>query len=316
VFNNDMKEIMKNYSFVVFAILIISTPGLPQDLANIPGMFLDIGYGARPMGMGGAFTATSNDVNAMMWNPAGLAALHGQYATFFYTRQFNLIPYTLAAYANDIDSKNMTHSEAIIVSGDDALRETILLIAGAYKLDDYLPNLQIGATLKYKNANFGDNPDGGQGRVRGDALGLGLDLGAIYPIQEKLCVGIVLKNLFDTVSWNTSAMGNYTQDSPMRMVLGMAILPDPNFTIGIDVEKSLHSDTMDRLSIGVERRFFNLVSLRSGAFQDLTAGAGMNYNFGIGFQHLAFNNMTFFVDAAYVIQEIENSLRFSLTMGF
>jgi hypothetical protein len=30
-------------------------------------------YGARPMGMGGAFTAIADDVNAAYWNPAGLA---------------------------------------------------------------------------------------------------------------------------------------------------------------------------------------------------------------------------------------------------
>ena len=30
-------------------------------------------YGARPMGMGGAFTAVADDANAPYWNPAGLA---------------------------------------------------------------------------------------------------------------------------------------------------------------------------------------------------------------------------------------------------
>ncbi|MBI5700260.1 hypothetical protein HZC34_00220 [Candidatus Saganbacteria bacterium] len=32
-----------------------------------------IGYGARPMGMGGAYTALANDANAAYWNPAGFA---------------------------------------------------------------------------------------------------------------------------------------------------------------------------------------------------------------------------------------------------
>ncbi len=31
------------------------------------------GYGARPMGMGGAFTAIADDINATYWNPAGFA---------------------------------------------------------------------------------------------------------------------------------------------------------------------------------------------------------------------------------------------------
>ena len=37
--------------------------------------FLNIGVGARALGMGGAYTALADDVNTAGWNPAGLAAL-------------------------------------------------------------------------------------------------------------------------------------------------------------------------------------------------------------------------------------------------
>lgn len=39
--------------------------------------FLEVETGARPMGMGGAFTAVADDVTALHWNPAGLAGLDG-----------------------------------------------------------------------------------------------------------------------------------------------------------------------------------------------------------------------------------------------
>jgi opacity protein-like surface antigen len=35
--------------------------------------FMKIGIGARPVGMGGAYTAVADDANALFWNPAGLA---------------------------------------------------------------------------------------------------------------------------------------------------------------------------------------------------------------------------------------------------
>jgi tetratricopeptide (TPR) repeat protein len=35
--------------------------------------FLKLGAGARPAGMGGAFAASADDINALYWNPAGLA---------------------------------------------------------------------------------------------------------------------------------------------------------------------------------------------------------------------------------------------------
>ena len=40
--------------------------------------FLKIGAGARPTGMGGAFTGVADDVNAIYWNAAGLSAIKGK----------------------------------------------------------------------------------------------------------------------------------------------------------------------------------------------------------------------------------------------
>ena len=37
--------------------------------------FLDIGVGARGIGMGGAYTALADDSSAVYWNPAGLARM-------------------------------------------------------------------------------------------------------------------------------------------------------------------------------------------------------------------------------------------------
>jgi len=304
----------KTHLLLMLALLPLAVSA--QDLANIPGMFIDIGFGARPMGMGGAFTALANDANAVLLNPAGLGSLQAQYASFFYCKQFALIPYTLTVYAKGFTDKNWAHSEALIVSGDDALRETTLLFGAGYKLASIIPGLQLGATLKYKNATFGNNKEGGAGQVRGSAVGFGMDLGAIYPVQEKVAIGLVLKDVFDFISWNSTASGIYTEGSPMRMIGGVAFTPRNDFIITLDLDKSLHRDTQDRLHIGSEKRFFNLFSLRAGAFQSMLAAAAMNYNAGFGCQYTAFNNMTFYLDLAYVMQEIENSVRVSCTVGF
>lgn len=299
--------------FIILGIIFQFNTGTGQDLANIPAMFLDIGYGARPMGMGGAFTALANDANAALWNPAGLATLPGPSLSFFYTRQLNLIPYMFAAYAIKPEEKRFAHSEIVIVSGDDALRETSLLVAAAY---DLTPKLHVGGTLSYRNANFGDNSNGGPGRITGSAIGLGLDLGVLFRVQKQVNIGMAVKNFLNVVAWNSTASGSYNQGSPLRLVGGLAFMPSPALAIALDWEKSLHSDTSDRFHFGLERQFYQIVSLRAGVFQSLAVLSDINYSLGIGFQYQSESLLQFQLDLAYLLQDLQNSLKISLSLGF
>ena len=47
--------------------------------------FLNTCLGARPSGMGNAFSAIADDVNTVLWNPAGLVLLEEKEASFTYT---------------------------------------------------------------------------------------------------------------------------------------------------------------------------------------------------------------------------------------
>src|SRR5262249_34097773 len=53
--------------------------------AGLPGEFLNGVMGARPMAMGGAFTAVADDVNAIFWNPAGISLYRSNQVTFEYS---------------------------------------------------------------------------------------------------------------------------------------------------------------------------------------------------------------------------------------
>jgi hypothetical protein len=50
--------------------------------------FLDTGWGVRPAGMGGAFTAVANDSNAPLYNPGGIAQVRNKEVTFMSSRLF------------------------------------------------------------------------------------------------------------------------------------------------------------------------------------------------------------------------------------
>ena len=51
--------------------------------------FDDMGIGARPLGMGGAFVAVADAANAAMYNPAGLGYMTAAEAGFTHVRMFS-----------------------------------------------------------------------------------------------------------------------------------------------------------------------------------------------------------------------------------
>lgn len=81
------------FAFITIAISIIAFPA--------QAYFKDMGVGARPMGMGGAYTAVADDGNATMWNSAGLAQVKKQEITLAYTALYAGLEPSLYNSEND-----------------------------------------------------------------------------------------------------------------------------------------------------------------------------------------------------------------------
>ena len=70
---------------VFFIFTIINTLAYGQNnIATTSAAFLEIGAGARSIGMGSAFTAVADDPSTLYWNPAGIVNVtKPEFQTFY-----------------------------------------------------------------------------------------------------------------------------------------------------------------------------------------------------------------------------------------
>jgi long-subunit fatty acid transport protein len=85
---------------IILVILLIPIAMYTQSLRNYSNEFLNIGVDASAFGMGKAVTSTTNDVNAIYWNPAGLTKIEEQEASLMHAEYFKgIAKYDYIAYA-------------------------------------------------------------------------------------------------------------------------------------------------------------------------------------------------------------------------
>ncbi len=99
-----------------------------QAIRKYSNEFLNIGVDAAALGMSNAVTASTNDVNAGYWNPAGLINLEDKQVSFMHASYFaNIAQYDYAAYAAPIDDRSAWGFSAIRFGVDDILNTTELI---------------------------------------------------------------------------------------------------------------------------------------------------------------------------------------------
>lgn len=321
---------MKNKIIYIFLILtFLQTPA--QELSNFAGAFVDIGFGARPAALGNAFVGLSNDVNTVVWNPAGISTINKTQTAFTYTKLLGLVDYNYLAYSMPLKD-GQGAGAALIVSGDAALREYTLNLGYSRKF--WLDSLFIGFGVKLRYASFGNNSlnssdyllfepdeisDGILNQVKGSAFGFGIDFGVLYRLNERINVGLMFRDIYSPLFWNSKvdnpdkkAKGKYSELIPFEPTIGTAFRVTEQITVVTDYTSVVRKDVSDKLRAGMEISLLKILSLRGGVQYFLNNEKDEKYSFGMGINFGAGKERRIRLDYTFMMEELANSQRISI----
>lgn len=241
---------------------------------NLPYSGMRGFYASRPLGarfraMGGAGVSLVRGALSPMWNPAGIANSTGQ--EFQFSREVlpGEVPKQYLGYSAPL-IRNLYHSQALQYEGDGLAKEMVYYSTYATDLSlfsTYFNRVQAGVNFKGYLIEVGAECVG-QDCSRGTGYGAGLDVGLQWSINSTIQFGAVLKDPVSFIQYENDYTGSrYSENLAPLFIAGVAYQFSPTFNASLDLQKSLYADQKDRISIGMEKKVFDLLWLRSGIYQ-------------------------------------------------
>ena len=265
---------------------------------------MNIGVDAAALGMSGAVTATTNDVNSGYWNPAGLVHLQNNQLGLMHSSYFaNIANYNYAAFAMPIDDRSAVGISMIRFGVDDILDTTQLIDQqgninydriNLFSAVDYGITLSYARKLPISGLNYGVNTKIIR-RIIGDfatSWGFGLDLGIQFE-HKNWKFGLMARDITTTFNaWSfdddrlqdiQNAIPGQNQEEPEateltlpKLQLGIAKTFVFNYDYALKVEMDLiarfeqNNDLVATSfvsinpALGFELGYIDLVYLRGG----------------------------------------------------
>ena len=287
------------------ALLTVPALAVVKKVAQTGLQFLKIDMSTRAAAMGGSYIVVGNDATAMFYNPAGLAKMESRIDAFVTQTQwiadisyiggglaYNAgnwgtfgVSYLTSDYGGSIMGTRYdpTTAKGFIDTGE--------LKVGAYALGfSYAKALTnkftLGGQIKYCYQQLGENlvPEGPTNK--NEVSGLAYDFGTIfYPGFKSFRLGMTVRNF--------SPEFKYVQEGfelPMTFVIGVAmdvmdLMGEHQNPLLVSIDATHPRDYTERVHVGAEYTYMNLVSLRAGYkfnydMEGLTAGIGFQKKLG------------------------------------
>ncbi len=306
--------------------------------------FLEIGVGARAIGMGGAFVALANDASTMYWNPGGLAKLKTSSVLLEHSNWLAGINFD---YANIIlqlgelgtiggSFTSLTMADQIVRTVDRPNGTGERYSAGDLSVGlSYAKNLtdrfSIGFNAKYIHQKIWHMT----------SSAFAIDFGTLFITQFRgLRIGTSLSNFGTSMRLDgrdilvyhdidPRIMGNNPRipaelktdswDLPLLFRLGVAMdvvnTTANRLTLAVDAQHP--SDNSQSLNVGAEYAFRKFFSLRFGYKSLFLRDGEEGPTFGVGLRQSIYGLTRVQVDYAYEsFGRLENIQKFSLQLIF
>ncbi len=304
------------YTKILLVIIFASLLALPakgQNLvktATTAAQFLKVGVSPRAVAMGGALTATPDDVSSIYWNPAGIAYNNSRSAYFNHVDWIADIDLDFAGVTSYVPGIGTIGAFVSVLSMDEMLVRTVeepqgtgeyfstgsiaLGISYARFLTD---NFSIGFNAKYINEYIWHE----------SATGFAIDIGTMYKINvlNELRIAASISNFGSKMKMDGRDIitlkevggqnGNLINtdlemeefEMPLIFRIGVAsdVIKEEQNRLTVAIDAIHPNDHYEYLNAGMEYCWNKMLFVRAGykslfeqdTEQGLTLGAGINY---------------------------------------
>lgn len=292
------------------AVMLLAGPALGAETAS----FLDIGVGARALGMGGAYTAIADDSEAIYWNPAGLARMEKRQASVSHAELGNGNRHNFLAYAHPTSRATFGGAFTYLSYGSIAGRDSLGRPTGSYNASDAAAAfaagvktevVDLGASVKYVRSHIASS----------EAQGAALDAGVKRELpvgKGKVLLGAAVRNLGPGLKYV-----DQRNDLPLRADFGAAYRFEKGHLLAVELQNGPRGAGAEG-GAGGEYQAMEGVFLRLGYMSKSAAVGGSGFvaarglTLGLGLKRGGYG-----IDyAAQAAGELGNTHRFTLSARF